>query len=130
MTDRRTFLTAAGAAAVATGLAGCSAPNQVTPSAAAAVEVPATDVPVGGATILGNAKFVVTQPESGVYKAFNKACTHQGCPVTDVEGGDLICKCHGAKFSIVDGSVTRGPATRPLKAAKVSVEGDTLKITE
>ena len=127
MTDRRTFLTAAGVAAV-TGLTGCS--SAPTAPAATGTTLPAADVPVGGATIMSKGKYVVTQPEAGVFKAFNKNCTHQGCPVSEVLGTDLHCKCHGARFSIADGAVTQGPATKPLTAAKVTVEGDTLRITD
>ena len=129
MTDRRTFLTAAGAAAVA-GLTGCTPPTQVASRAAASVSVPIKDVPVGGGTTLGSAKYVVTPPTPGEYRAFNKASTHQGCPISEADGSDLHCRCHGARFSIADGSVTQGPATRPLTSARVTVEGDILKVTD
>lgn len=128
MTDRRTFLTAAGAAAVA-GLTGCTPPNQPADRAAGAVEIPIADVPVGGGTILNSGRYVVTQPTAGVFKAFNKTCTHQGCPVSDIEAGAIHCRCHGARFSIADGTVAQGPATRPLAAASVEVVGDTLKVS-
>ena len=115
--DRRSFLTSAGLAALAVGtgaLAGCSAPARI---------------PVGGGVILDEANFVVTQPTAGEFKAFNKMCTHQGCPVSDIQGTDIHCRCHGAKFSITDGSVTNGPATKPLKAAKAELDGDQVKIS-
>lgn len=129
MTDRRSFLTAAGAAAVV-GLTGCTPPNQPASEGASGVTVAAKDVPVGSGLIMTSGRYVVTQPEAGVFKAFNKTCTHQGCPVSDFSGGDIHCRCHGAKFSAKDGSVVQGPATTPLKPAKVTVEGDTLKIAD
>lgn len=132
MTDRRTFLTSAGLAAVAAGAGlattGCTAPQQVD-AGAAEVTVPTADIPVGGGKILSEAKYVVTQPEAGTFKAFSKTCTHQGCPVTDIQGQDIVCKCHGARFSVADGSVVNGPATRPLTEAKVTVTGDSVTIT-
>ncbi len=97
--------------------------------AATETTIAASDIPVGGGKILGDAKYVVTQPTAGVYKAFNKSCTHQGCPVSSIMGSEIVCKCHGARFSLADGSVTNGPATRPLATATVTVEGDKLKIT-
>ncbi len=134
-TDRRTFLTSAGLTAVAVGTAaataGCSSPSTApgAPPAGNALSIPADSVPVGGGKILDNASFVVTQPTAGEFKAFNKMCTHQGCPVSAIEGDAIVCHCHGAKFSIADGSVLNGPATKPLKAAKAVVEGADVKVS-
>ena len=128
MTDRRAFLTAAGAAAVA-GLTGCSAPSQPAAQGAPAASVPTSDIPVGGGRVLSNSRYVVTQPTAGVFKAFNKACTHQGCPVSDVEDGTIHCNCHGARFSMTDGSVTKGPATTGLRQATVVVEGGQVRVS-
>ena len=127
-TDRRTFLTSAGLTAVAVGTAaataGCSATTSPgAPPAGNALSIPADSIPVGGGKILANASFVVTQPTAGEFKAFTKMCTHQGCPVSAIEGAEIVCHCHGARFSIADGSVLNGPATKPLKAAKAVVQG-------
>jgi nitrite reductase/ring-hydroxylating ferredoxin subunit len=72
--------------------------------------VAASDVPVGGGTVLKADKVVVTQPSKGEFKAFSAVCTHQGCLVAKVEGGQIVCPCHGSHFSITDGSPTSGPA--------------------
>lgn len=84
---------------------------------------PSKDVPVGGGTIYADQKVVVTQPTEGDFKAFSSICTHQGCPVSNVDGGTINCTCHGSKFSITDGSVVNGPATSGLSAVAVSVKG-------
>lgn len=132
---RRTFLSQAGLAALAVGtgaFAGCSAPARTSPGAppaAGALSIPVDRIPVGGGLILDNANFVVTQPTEGEFKAFNKMCTHQGCPVSEILDRDIHCKCHGAKFSIEDGSVTNGPATKPLKAARAELDGDQVKVS-
>ena len=132
--DRRSFLTRAGLAALAVGtgaLAGCSAPTRSSPGApptSNALSIPTSRVPVGGGVILDEANFVVTQPAAGEFRAFTKTCTHQGCPVSDILGQDIHCKCHGAKFSIVDGSVTNGPAAKPLRAAKAVLDGDQVRV--
>lgn len=89
----------------------------------------AADVPEGGGKIFKDEKIVVTQPRAGEFKAFSSICTHQGCPVTTVDGGTINCPCHGSKFSIEDGSVTAGPAGQPLEARSVTVEGDSIKVT-
>jgi Rieske Fe-S protein len=66
---------------------------------------------------------VVTQPSAGVFDAFSAVCTHKGCDLSDVTGGTINCPCHGSKFNL-DGSVAHGPATRPLQAETISVQGD------
>ena len=91
--------------------------------------VAAADVPVGGGTILADAKIVVTQPEKGTFKAFTAVCTHQGCTVTKVLGGKIVCPCHGSTFSITDGSPQGGPAQSALAEKKVSVEGDQISVS-
>jgi Rieske Fe-S protein len=87
---------------------------------------PASAVPVGGGTIYPDAKVVVTQPTEGDFRGFSSVCTHQGCPVTSVADGTINCTCHGSKFSIEDGSVQAGPATRPLGEVPVTVTGGRL----
>lgn len=86
-------------------------------------------VPVGGGVILDDADYVITQPTAGEFKAFSKICTHQNCPVTEIQGGTINCPCHGSKFSVEDGSVTAGPATRPLPEAEVAVVGNQVVVT-
>ena len=75
-----------------------------------------SDIPVGGGEIFADQGVVVTQPTAGEFKAFGPICTHQGCPVTNVDGGTINCTCHNSRFSIEDGSVKAGPATKPLPA--------------
>lgn len=74
-------------------------------------------------------KLVVTQPTSGTYKAFSGICTHQGCPVSAVQDGIILCRCHGSEFSIEDGSVKRGPANQPLAAKNVEQSGSNLFVS-
>jgi nitrite reductase/ring-hydroxylating ferredoxin subunit len=91
--------------------------------------VAASDVPVGGGTILKAQKLVVTQPSKGDFKAFTAICTHQGCTVGQVTGGQIVCPCHGSHFSIKDGSPVSGPAQAPLASKKVSVSGGQISVT-
>ena len=83
-------------------------------------------VPDGGGTIIGGKNIVITQPEAGTFKAFTAVCTHQGCIVNSVSGGTINCPCHGSKFSIKDGSVVSGPATSPLAAVAIKVDGTSI----
>jgi Rieske Fe-S protein len=80
----------------------------------------AIDVPVNGGVVYPDQKIVVTQPAQGEFKGFSAVCTHQGCVVNDVSAGAINCNCHGSRFAL-DGSVTTGPATKPLPPVEVSV---------
>ncbi|TDB71408.1 Rieske (2Fe-2S) protein [Micromonospora sp. KC723] len=82
-----------------------------------------TDIPVGGGAIFVERGVVVTQPTEGEFKGFDPICTHQRCPVSNVDGGTINCTCHNSRFAISDGSVRQGPATKPLPAKQIKVEG-------
>jgi nitrite reductase/ring-hydroxylating ferredoxin subunit len=82
-----------------------------------------SDIEVGGGTIFNDQQVVVTQPTKGEFKCFTAVCTHQGCIVSSVSGGDIHCECHGSAFSIEDGSVVNGPATQPLAEQQITVKG-------
>jgi len=107
----------AAASAASTAGGGAPAANALTTTA---------QVPDGGGRIIDGKNIVVTQPEAGSFKAFTAVCTHQGCIVSTVSGGTINCPCHGSKFSIKDGSVVNGPATQPLAAIAIKVEGTSI----
>ncbi|MFF4474924.1 Rieske (2Fe-2S) protein [Streptomyces sp. NPDC001599] len=86
------------------------------------------DIPVAGGKVLTEEKIVVTQPEQGEFKAFSAVCTHQGCIVSDVRDGTIDCACHGSRFAVADGSVVRGPATKPLPGKRITVEGNSVRL--
>ncbi|MEU5939838.1 Rieske (2Fe-2S) protein [Micromonospora sp. NPDC047548] len=87
-----------------------------------------SDIPVGGGRVLAAEGVVITQPEAGQFKGFDPICTHQGCPVSNVDGGTINCTCHNSRFSITDGSVKQGPATRPLAPKQLKVQGDQISL--
>jgi Rieske Fe-S protein len=97
--------------------------------AASKNSVKVADVPVGGGVIMQTANFVVTQPTAGTFRAFSNVCTHEGCPVSAIQNGQIVCTCHNSRFSIKDGSAISGPARRALAAAKVTQSGDSLVIS-
>ena len=81
-----------------------------------------TDVPAGSGVVKSGV--VLTKDASGNIHAFSATCTHQGCTVSSVTKGSINCPCHGSRFSATDGKVLQGPATRPLPAVAVTVNGD------
>lgn len=151
--SRRTVLACAGAACAAV-LAGCTrynsnsgintgpaAPSSSAPATSAggaasggagngggnaAALAKTSDVPVGGGTILADKKIVITQPQSGTFKAFTAVCTHAGCTVGSVSGGTINCPCHGSKFNIATGAVVNGPAASPLAPVNIQVQGTSI----
>ncbi|NOK21172.1 ubiquinol-cytochrome c reductase iron-sulfur subunit [Corallococcus carmarthensis] len=59
---------------------------------------------------------VVVHAADGCYRAVWRTCTHGDCAVAwDGALGMVECPCHGSRFGL-DGSVLRGPASRPLTA--------------
>ena len=95
-------------------------------AAAPAALASTSDIPVGGGKILTDKKIVITQPQSGAFHAFSAVCTHAGCIVGSVSGGTINCPCHGSRFNISTGAVVNGPATSPLPAVTIKVQGTSI----
>ncbi|MFJ4540396.1 Rieske (2Fe-2S) protein [Streptomyces tibetensis] len=142
-TTRRTVLLATGATGAAALVAACGgggddsgSTSTASPSGHDTTGGPAgqvlaniDEIPVGGGKIFKDEEVVVTQPEQGRFKAFSAICTHQRCTVGSVSDGTINCPCHGSKFKIADGAVAHGPATRPLPAEQIAVEGNSIRLT-
>jgi len=137
MMERRSVLQVSGALAVGGVLAACGGGSETSSAEASAVTGPAPDgqgvviaslgdVPVGGGFVNEEVAVVVTQPNEGSIKAFTAVCPHQGCLVSEVVENEIICPCHGSRFSAVDGAVLQGPATEGLTSAVVTVQGDSV----
>ncbi|MFD0209239.1 Rieske (2Fe-2S) protein [Streptomyces hirsutus] len=152
---RRTVVAAAGAAGLAVALTACGGSEDSSGSSAGSTatggstdnneasgngsdgesNAPAgaalastADIPEGGGKVFADSKVVVTQPTAGEFKAFSATCTHQGCAVKSVADGVINCPCHNSNFSIADGSVQSGPATKPLSAMEITVSGDSITL--
>lgn len=56
--------------------------------------------------------------------AIHDRCSHRGCSLSEgtVEGDEVVCACHGSRFSLRDGAVRGGPATAAQPAFQVRVE--------
>lgn len=77
-----------------------------------AVQVVAGDTPV----------MVVRQGRSTF--ALHDRCSHRGCSLSlrgKVTADEVECLCHGSRFSLRDGALLRGPATRPQPAFEARV---------
>jgi Rieske Fe-S protein len=90
---------------------------------------PLDRVPAGGGLVLTGPKIVLTRGSGDAVHAFSAVCTHQGCTVGSVDGGSILCPCHGSRFDAQTGAVTAGPATRPLAAVPIVVRNGTVFTT-
>jgi len=137
---RRTVIVGAGLGAVAAVLAGCTTYGQAPvaentssapPEGSGSSANPSSpkqlaktaDVPVGSGVIVDD--IVITQPTAGTFTGLSSVCTHAGCNVSEVVANAIVCTCHGSKFNL-DGTVANGPATKPLAAKPVVVQGDSI----
>jgi 3-phenylpropionate/trans-cinnamate dioxygenase ferredoxin subunit len=62
----------------------------------------------------------------GAFYAIDDVCTHDGGPLAEgeLEGYEVICPRHGARFDVRDGKALTMPATQPTAVHEVKVEGD------
>lgn len=66
----------------------------------------------------------------GRYYAVEDRCTHDDGPLAEgeLDGYEIICPRHGARFDIRDGRVLSMPAVLPVPWYPVRVEGDEIQI--
>ena len=73
---------------------------------------------------------IVEHNSDDTFKAMSGICTHQGCKVSDYDGGQsvFVCPCHNSRFDL-NGNVKQGPATSKLRTYITRVENNSLIIT-
>ena len=91
-----------------------------------------SEIPVGAIVALdvGGTRIAVANV-GGNYYAFDDACTHEQCSLTEMgelAGTTVSCTCHGSEFDVRTGKVLAPPATVPVKVYATRVEGDALHI--
>jgi 3-phenylpropionate/trans-cinnamate dioxygenase ferredoxin component len=61
----------------------------------------------------------------GSYFAIEDTCTHDGAPLTggEVEGSEIICPRHGARFCLRTGEALTPPAYEPVRVFDTKIEG-------
>jgi nitrite reductase/ring-hydroxylating ferredoxin subunit/uncharacterized membrane protein len=71
---------------------------------------------------LGGVPVLLTRDPDGQVVVLADRCTHRGAPLHEgeIKDGCIICPWHQSEFAL-DGSVVRGPATRPQPAYEVQV---------
>jgi len=131
---RREFLVGCAGCALAAGIVGCAAVNP-----APLVEADAQgSVPLSGLLEKPGDQIKVRLPDAAEpvlvwrtaqgYGATSIVCTHRGSEVHFTPAsGTIDCPSHGSQFD-QGGKVLQGPAKKPLKPYRATVDGDRLRI--
>ena len=67
---------------------------------------------------------------SGEYFAMDDVCTHDGGPLAEgsIEGEEIECPRHGARFNIRSGAALCLPATGAVTTYPVRIDGDEIQV--
>ncbi|MCS7081657.1 MAG: Rieske (2Fe-2S) protein [Bacteroidetes bacterium] len=145
--SRREFLRAAslgclGAlfAGLGAGLAGCDTVGERTSDSESGITIEGNTIRLdltkpdarplavaGGFLFIRQARTIALNLDGSRIRAFTSVCPHAGCDVSQFQGGQLICPCHGSRFN-TSGQVLQGPAAQPLREYGVSRSGDLVTI--
>jgi nitrite reductase/ring-hydroxylating ferredoxin subunit len=89
------------------------------------------EVPPGtGKQVTVNGRAIAVFNVDGTFHAIDDTCTHRGASLSEgeVDGPDVICPWHGARFDLTTGAVKGPPAPRGVQAYKVQVVGDEIQL--
>jgi len=69
---------------------------------------------------------------AGRLHAFEDVCTHDGGELASgcLEGEEIVCPRHGARFSVVTGEVTAAPAYEPIAVLPVRIAGGRIQVRD
>ncbi len=91
-----------------------------------------SDVPPGHAIVVDvdDLEIALAHVEGEGFFAIDDLCTHDGGPLGEgaLQDGALECPRHGALFDVRSGEALTLPAIMPVRAYRVVVEGDEIKI--
>jgi len=82
------------------------------------IEGQARSIPVGR-------RLIAVVCSGGAYFAIDDVCTHDGAELTGgaVEGAEIICPRHGARFCLKTGEALSPPAYEPVRVYPTKTEG-------
>lgn len=91
----------------------------------------AEDIAAGSAVVVeaGGKRIALCNTGDGIY-AIDDVCTHDGGPLDQgkLDGIEIECPRHGARFDVTNGRALCLPAVRPVKTYPVRVEGGEVEI--
>ncbi len=79
-------------------------------------------------SILAGRRLIAIARTEGQYFAFEDICTHDGAELTggEIEGTQIICPRHGARFCLRTGQALTPPAYEPVQVFETKIEADRL----
>lgn len=89
------------------------------------------DLPEGGKVLVDvKGRSVAVFNVGGTFYAVENVCTHDGGPLVegDLDGFEVECPRHGARFDVRTGRPLCLPAFEPIETYTVKVEGDDVLI--
>ena len=77
----------------------------------------------------GDLKIALCRVDGAIH-AIENVCTHDDGILTGngLEGHEIVCPRHGARFDVRTGEVLRMPAAFPVRTFETKVEGDTVYV--
>jgi 3-phenylpropionate/trans-cinnamate dioxygenase ferredoxin component len=68
---------------------------------------------------------------NGAFYAIDDLCTHDGGALDqgELEGDEIECPRHGARFDVRTGAATQLPAFEPVETHEVRVDGDDVQVS-
>jgi len=75
-------------------------------------------------------EILVCRVDEGYFAVANR-CTHSAWPLQSepIEGMEIVCTLHGARFDLRDGCPTAGPASRPLATYPIELRDGELYVS-
>jgi len=82
-----------------------------------------------GVFVIGDHEVAVCNV-NGQFYAVDNLCTHDGGSLDqgELEGDQIECPRHGARFDVTTGAATQLPAFEPIATHDVRVEGDSIQV--
>jgi len=66
---------------------------------------------------------VIACKSSDRIRFFSSKCPHLGCKITKEQNGEIVCPCHGSRFS-AEGRLLSGPAKSSLSELQFSFQNN------
>jgi 3-phenylpropionate/trans-cinnamate dioxygenase ferredoxin component len=75
-------------------------------------------------SIAAGRRMIAVVHSGGAYYAIEDICTHDGAPLTggEIEGDEIICPRHGARFCLRTGEALTPPAYEPVQVFETKIE--------
>lgn len=90
------------------------------------------DIAAGQVTVVqaGKKRLALARID-GELHAIDDVCTHDGGPLGEgaLDGYNVECPRHGARFDVRTGRATRMPAVYPVKTYPVRVDGEEIQVS-